>query len=187
MKKLFTFIMCLFYFSSQAQIDECTGFEELYRGRHKINGMTYSHPYTTFDRHNEISFDLTLTRIRSKIRNGNEGDPVYDAYVKAYANAVSPIPNSDDDNGLRKLIDGDFYDSEIPFWGKNNAFVFLIGIDSSGNGYLDSLNDGNIIRNGFRDRAIEAFEHLSGGIDHMNVFTMVFHMGDMQHYAIALK
>lgn len=30
----------------------CTNTEELLRKRHTISGMTYGHPYTTFDRHN---------------------------------------------------------------------------------------------------------------------------------------
>jgi hypothetical protein len=32
--------------------------EELFRGRHKISGGTYGHPYTTFDRYNR---DLCIT------------------------------------------------------------------------------------------------------------------------------
>lgn len=31
----------------------CTDVEELFRKRHKIANMTWGHPYTTFDRHNE--------------------------------------------------------------------------------------------------------------------------------------
>jgi hypothetical protein len=57
MKKiLFTLAAFLHLITSYAQIDECAGYKELYRGRHKINGMTYGHPYTTFDRHNGITF-----------------------------------------------------------------------------------------------------------------------------------
>ncbi len=55
---IFTLVACLNLIILQAQIDECTGYEELYRGRHKINGMTYGHPYTTFDRHNELNMIL---------------------------------------------------------------------------------------------------------------------------------
>lgn len=76
MKIQFTLILSLIYFNTIAQIDECTGYEELYRGRHKISGMTYGHPYTTFDRHNGLTFVETLNRIRNKIIHGSASDPM---------------------------------------------------------------------------------------------------------------
>lgn len=187
MKKIiFTLAACLLFIGSHAQIDECTGYEELYRGRHKINGMTYGHPYTTFDRHNGLSFEETLKRIRNRIINSPATDPVKVAYLAAYNNAITNRPADNNENGLYRLINGSKASTLLPFWGKNNAFVFLVGIDSSGNGYIDSLSNGILQRNAFRDRAIEAFEHLSAGIEHMNIITMDMHMNDMQHYAIAL-
>lgn len=103
----------------------------------------------------------------------------------AYNNAKSSRPTINNDNGLYQIQNGDKEHSQLPIWGKNNAFVFLIGLDSSGNGYLDSLPNGIATRNAFRDRALQAFEHLSGGIEHMNIFTMDNHMGDMQFCTIA--
>ncbi len=184
MKNLLILLACLFSVCLQAQIDECTGYDELNRGRHKISGMTYGHPYTTFDRHNGLRLENTLNIIRQKIQKESNKDirPINNAYKTVYDNANKSIPNSDDDNGLRKLIDGDFYDSEIPVWGKNNAFVFLIGLDGQGRS-LDSIDPTGGLRNAFRDRALQAFDGLTGGIENMNVFTMVFHMGDMLHYA----
>ncbi len=58
MKKLFTLIILFSCINAHAQIDECTGYNELYRGRHNVNGMTYGHPYTTFDRHNGLNMIL---------------------------------------------------------------------------------------------------------------------------------
>lgn len=156
MKIKLTLIACLTYIVTFAQIDECTGYKELYRGRHKINGMSYGHPYTVFDRHNGKSFQETLEIIRNKIKNSKENDPIRTAYKTAYDNAILSRPTLNSENGLYQTTSSGRQSTVLPFWGKNNAFVFLIGLDSSGNIYLDSLNNGIATRNAFRDRAIEA-------------------------------
>jgi hypothetical protein len=54
--KIFKITLVLFLFTLELHAQEnCTGFEEWFRKRHTISGMTYGHPYTTFDRHNGLS------------------------------------------------------------------------------------------------------------------------------------
>ncbi len=130
MKTLFTLIACIACYALSAQIDECTGYEELYRGRHKINGMTYGHPYTTFDRHDGKTFVETLKSIQLSIQTSKEDGALRVAYSTLFTNAISSRPDANSDNGLyQTFANGDKDHSKLPIWGKNNAFVFLIGLD----------------------------------------------------------
>jgi len=98
----------------------CTKVEELNRKRHKIEGSTYGHPYTTFDRHNGRTFQQTIDIIRNRIINEKFNGPIYSAYKLVYENASSTRPS---DNGMSN--EGV---SALAQWAKNNAFVFLIGL-----------------------------------------------------------
>ncbi len=157
MKNVLTLLTIIVGSNVWAQIDECTGYNELYRGRHKVDGMSYGHPYTTFDRHNQVSFIETLSRIRVNIANSPMGDdnPVRIAYKTAYDNAILSRPTLNSENGLYQTTSSGRQSTVLPFWGKNNAFVFLIGLDGQGRN-LDSLDPTGATRNAFRDRAIEA-------------------------------
>ncbi len=63
MKKLsLSTLFLLLFFATQAQ-DYCTGYDGLFRKRHQIAGGQYGHPYTTFDRKNGLSFDVTLNSV----------------------------------------------------------------------------------------------------------------------------
>ena len=66
MKKLTLFFMLIVCFI-QANSQTCTTVKELNRKRHKIEGSTYGHPYTTFDRHNGLTFQETIKNIRKNI------------------------------------------------------------------------------------------------------------------------
>ncbi|MFN7313698.1 MAG: hypothetical protein ACK5UI_09480, partial [Bacteroidota bacterium] len=54
----------------------CTGYEELNRKRHKIDGGTYGHPYTTFDTKNGRSFEQTIKQIRMIIIRERVNEPI---------------------------------------------------------------------------------------------------------------
>lgn len=138
-----------------------TEVEELFRKRHTISGMSYGHPYTTFDTHNLNYVDLpnAINNIRKRIikEKGKPlaESPIFTAYQDIYKNATDPMPT---DNGMPKNgISG------LALWAKNNAFVFLIGLDSNGN-YIDT-GFSVATRNAFRDKAVSAFDHLNGNID----------------------
>ncbi|MDP3929434.1 MAG: hypothetical protein Q8R57_10465, partial [Bacteroidota bacterium] len=126
------------------------------------------------DRHNGISFDSTVKLIRKRILEEKPvgislyGGPVYSAYQLVYNNAVKTMPN---DDGMM-TEDGDV--SDLALWAKNNAFVFLIGLDGDGK-FMDTTEYAGITsfakRNAFRDRAyhpyeydatVNAFHHLKG-------------------------
>jgi hypothetical protein len=146
--------------------------EELYRGRLKIEGGNYGHPYTTFDRYNgNLSFNQTINNIRDRIIREKGDGPVFEAYSKLYNFAVDPMPA---DGGM-KSIDGNGAEgpSRLALWAKCNAFVFLIGLDSAAR-WLDTTSYGSIKsftrRNEFRDRVffpnlsnnyVNAFSHLT--------------------------
>jgi hypothetical protein len=125
MKKV---VVLIILFSCKVTIyaQSCHNVKELYRKRHTISGMTYGHPYTTFDRHNNLSFTQTINNIRSILSKKDENDPVFNAYQKIYTNAKLPRPN---DNGIINGQDK----SALAIWAKNNAFVFLVGLDNKGN------------------------------------------------------
>jgi hypothetical protein len=68
--KISFIIIIAFAFSIKLNAQPCTDIEELFRKRHQVDGMTYGHPYTTFDRHNEnyIDLDYTLEKIKKRIK-----------------------------------------------------------------------------------------------------------------------
>jgi hypothetical protein len=187
MKKLIAFIiLCLF--SSMAKTQPCTNTDEYFRKRHKIDGMTYGHPYTMFDRHNNQSLNQTLDKIRTKIKIEydplNPG-PVYTAYLAVYNNAILAMPA---DNGLKTIGSTTTSYSQKAVWAKNNAFVFLVGLDASGR-RLDSLDPTYSSRNAFRDRALTAFDNLTGKIQPHEPLTIYFSNtddGNMQHHSRSL-
>jgi hypothetical protein len=126
MKKIFiTVLLSVLIFETFGQ--SCTDVEEWLRKRHTISNMTYGHPYTTFDRHNGLSLMDNIINIRKRIIQENvvnkEG-PVFLAYQAIYANAKSPMPS---DNGMSNAGV-----SELALWAKNNAFVFLVGMNANG-------------------------------------------------------
>ena len=51
MKNIITILLLSISICSYSQ--NCIDLKELLRKRHKISGMTYGHPYTTFDRLNK--------------------------------------------------------------------------------------------------------------------------------------
>ncbi len=167
MKYLSIVLFFIILITKNSYAQPCTDIEELFRKRHQVDGMTYGHPYTTFDRHNEnyIDLDYTLEKIRKRIIQESPDDvkgPIFKAYQTLYSKAVESMPG---DNGMPK--DGI---SNLALWSKNNAFVFLVGLDGDGN-YMDThIYSGHTTasfdkRNEFRDRAVNAFDHLIGEID----------------------
>ncbi len=146
--------------------DNCTGYDELNRKRHQIAGGQYGHPYTIFDRKNGFPFDSTIQIIRATIITASlniDKGPIYETYKGLYKDAIKPI-NTTDDDGFKKKVNGVYTFSELPYWAKNNAFVFLIGLDSNGN-YLDTLDPTGATRNAFRDRALQGFDNITGSVD----------------------
>jgi hypothetical protein len=119
MKKIILFIL-LSVLIKQAKTQPCTKIDELNRKRHKVEGMTYGHPYTMFDRHNGLTLQQTIENIRNKIKSEKDLDvkPVYSAYQAVYNNAILARPT---DNGMSNAGV-----SALAQWAKNNAFVFLI-------------------------------------------------------------
>jgi hypothetical protein len=99
--------------------------------------MTYGHPYTTFDRHNNKSFNETIDNVRNSIVLNDT--IVRDAYQDIYSSANGAMPS---DNGM----EGNKSISPLAIYAKNCAFVFLIGLDGNGNP-LDAPS-----RNAFRDK-----------------------------------
>jgi hypothetical protein len=63
------YIIFLLLFFGRTIAQPCTGIEELLRKRHKIDGMSYGHPYTTFDTHNlnYVDLDNAINNIRKRI------------------------------------------------------------------------------------------------------------------------
>jgi len=161
MKAIFIIYFTSFVaFLSNAQ--PCTKVKELNRKRHKIDGSTYGHPYTTFDKHNGLTFQETIENIRAKIKyeyHPTNPGPIYSAYKLVYENASSTRPS---DNGMSN--EGV---SALAQWAKNNAFVFLIGLNAQGL-KIDSLDTTFATRNAFRDNARIAFDYLTGEIDANN-------------------
>lgn len=126
MKKIFiilTILLNVIYLKSQS----CTDVEEWLRKRHTISNMTYGHPYTTFDRHNQKSLSETIKIIRNRIISESPDDvngQVFQAYKAIYNNAIKAMPS---DNGMSNEAV-----SELALWAKDNAFVFLVGLDGNG-------------------------------------------------------
>ncbi len=133
----------------------CTNVEEFNRKKHKVGG-TYGHPYTMFDRYNGISFVSTIKNIRITISKKGQNNQVYLAYQQVFNNAVGAMPK---DDGMM-TADGNV--SNLALWAKNNAFVFLIGLDGDGK-YMDTTEYAGVksftTRNAFRDRAYHPYEH----------------------------
>ena len=144
--------------------------------------MTYGHPYTMFDRHPSTSDKLTRPRnfnspnitfrldtaiqnIRSSIiaqKGKPESEsPIFQAYKQIYKNAIKEKPN---DNGFPNTKSV----SQLSIWAKNNAFVFLVGMNDTG-ALLDFIDATGAKRDSFRIRAIDqAFNSLTGQIDANN-------------------
>ena len=108
----------------------CTNVEEFNRKKHRVGG-TYGHPYTMFDRYNGFSFVSTIKNIRITISKEGQNNQVYLAYQQVFNNAVGAMPK---DDGMM-TADGNV--SNLALWAKNNAFVFLIGLDRDGK-YMDT-------------------------------------------------
>ncbi len=146
-KSILTFVLFLFSLIAFSQPDE------LYRGRHFIAGGTYGHPYTTFDRNNgDSSFIATINKIRQKILNEKPSGNVFQAYREIVLNAKGTRPK---DLGLITYVKVDGHDkangpSELAVWAKNNAFLFLIGLDENAN-WMDTTTYGGIKSNAYRD------------------------------------
>jgi hypothetical protein len=158
MKYLYSIIILLGLQLTKAVSQPCTNVEEFNRKKHWVGG-TYGHPYTLFDRHNGLSLQQTINNIRIRIKDENipnkEGQ-VYLAYQQVYNNAVGAMPK---DDGMM-TADGNV--SDLALWAKNNAFVFLIGLDGDGK-YMDTTEYAGVksftTRNAFRDRAYHPYEH----------------------------
>lgn len=110
----------------------CTDIEELFRKRHKIANMTYGHPYTTFDRHNNISIEQNIQNIKNRIikeqfDTNDKIKPVFQAYKVVYDSANTVYVPTDNGMEANKTV------SPLAIYAKNCAFVFLIGLDGNGN------------------------------------------------------
>ena len=85
-----------------------------------------------FDSHNGKTFLQTIINIRNRIYNEKDiAGQVYLAYQQVFNNAVGAMPK---DDGMM-TADGNV--SNLALWAKNNAFVFLIGLDRDGK-YMDT-------------------------------------------------
>ena len=128
MKKLTYLTVILLLINANINAQSCTDVRELLRKRHKVAGMTYGHPYTMFDRHNPNykSLQNAVDNIRNNIIQEKKDSirPISDTYNAIYTNAKLPRPN---DNGI---INGEDK-SALAIWAKNNAFVFLVGLDNN--------------------------------------------------------
>ncbi len=58
--KLLLFIL---FIGIKLMAQNCDAPDELFRKRHTIDGMTWGHPYTTFDRHNNLLLDMLAQRM----------------------------------------------------------------------------------------------------------------------------
>jgi hypothetical protein len=110
-----------------------------------------------FDSHNGKTFLQTIINIRNRIYNEKDiAGQVYLAYQQVYNIAVGAMPK---DDGMM-TADGNV--SNLALWAKNNAFVFLIGLDGDGK-YMDTTEYAGVksftTRNAFRDRAYHPYEH----------------------------
>lgn len=181
---------CILFLTSSIIIAQIP--DELYRGRHQIDGMNWGHPYTVFDRQNgDSNFVQTISKIRMRIieeSNPTINGPVFKAYKAIVQNAQESIPT---DNGLIAGSGSSTTYSALAIWAKNNAFVFLIGLDEDAN-WMDTTEyngvKSNAKRDAFRDRVYmpnqismpmnpyltdkSAFSHFVGEVPHDN--------GDMQ-------
>jgi len=157
MKKLSYLILLFSIQLSNLVAQPCTNVEEFNRKKHWVGG-TYGHPYTMFDRYNGLSLLQTIDNIRHRNKNENKPDfkgQVYLAYQQVYDNAVKTMPNDDG------MMTEDGKVSNLALWAKNNAFVFLIGLDGDGK-YMDTTEYAGVKsfakRNAFRDRAYHPYE-----------------------------
>ena len=149
---LFLFIV-LFTNSSYSQ---GTIEREWTRKRHNIKGGNYGHPYTIFDRHENDTIQNLIYRIRNRIlieKQKSEKEPrlVFLTYERIYNSAIDNHLNSD--KGFPKTGV-----SKLALWAKNNAFIFLIGLDSNAQP-LDANK-----RLEFKNRAVSAFEAIEDEI-----------------------
>lgn len=184
MKKIL-FTICFVSLIKFSFGQSCHNVKELLRKRHTISGMTYGHPYTMFDRHNKLNLDSMISNIRRRITNEynpkiDSAGPVYIAYSKIYNNAKLNMPL---DNGIINGTDK----SALAYWAKNNAFVFLVGVDGNGK-LLDSLAY-TASRDSFRDRAKDAFNYLIGKVEpHAPLSISISNSDDtnLQHYSRSL-
>ena len=136
MKYLALTILSIFCFLQTASSQRtCPRVDEYYRGRHKINGMHYGHPYTTFDRKNGDSFSTTVDKIRMQISyeaNPDVRGPIYLLYAALYnhANKPNPVAETAGDGIIYRDVNLKPADvSSVPTWAKNNALVFLVGLN----------------------------------------------------------
>ncbi len=160
MKKRLTLIMFLLSILFKANSQNCDAPDELFRKRHIIDGMTWGHPYTTFDRHNKLTLEQTIQNIREKIiQEKSKKGSIYKAYQIIYEDAKKQMPS---DNGMPN--DGLSYKAA---WAKNNAFIFLIGLDDNIQ-KIDSIDTSGATRNAFKQHALDAFDNITGKIDANN-------------------
>jgi hypothetical protein len=151
------FILVAILILCKLNAQNCDAPDELFRKRHIIDGMTWEHPYTTFDRHNNLTINQMISNIRNRIIDEKPNGSIFKTYQTLYENAYDPMPS---DNGMPN--DGV---SNKAAWAKNNAFVFLIGLDGSGN-FIDDTNPAN--RDLFKQHALDAFDNITGKIDANN-------------------
>lgn len=154
MKLIFTITLILIFTNSQSQ--NCHKVKEIVTNRHEPNGHTKSYPYTLFDRHNGVTFQQTINKIRVRIysEKPTNGD-IYLAYkiIHEIANRTRPI-----DEGMMSLNAEDKPNapSSLAVCAKYNAFIFLVGLDENGN-FMDTTSYNGVVshtkRDGFRKKA----------------------------------
>ncbi|MCK6610617.1 MAG: PKD domain-containing protein [Bacteroidia bacterium] len=148
------FFIVLFFYSIVA-LAQGTSVKEWTRKRHNIVGGHYGHPYTIFDRHENENVIVLIENIRKRLINEDtlkgSNQIVLKTYERIYNYATSNHLNSD--KGFPKTGV-----SNLALWAKNNAFVFLIGLDKEGNA-LDPTT-----RLEFKNRALSAFEAIEDEI-----------------------
>jgi hypothetical protein len=135
MKLIFTITLILIFTNSQSQ--NCHKVKEIVTNRHEPNGHTKSYPYTLFDRHNGVTFQQTINKIRVRIysEKPTNGD-IYLAYqiIHEIANRPRPIDDGMPNTGI----------SGLTRWAKSNAFVTLVCLN--GNAYTLSLAERDFVK-----------------------------------------
>lgn len=127
--------------------------DELYRGRLKVEGMSYGNPYTLMDRRIFSDPNDGYKAIRTTLMDDKNDVLRIDLYKVCYDFALQPMPSSGG-NWERDY-------SRLAIWAKFNAFVFVIGIDPY-NAFqsLDVTDPSGSKRDSFALRTLQAFNHM---------------------------
>lgn len=126
--------------------------DELNRKRLKFDDMRYGNPYTLIDRDRFPDANTAFNEIR-KVLQSEKNNELRLSYSKMFSEAI----------GLRPASGGNWDPdvSELAIWAKYNAFIYVIGLEPDKFKFLDDLGpEGKAVRDGFRDRAMDAFRYM---------------------------